>query len=110
MAKTFDQLLDVLVTGNGSEPDQKLQNKVHQFSWIMLEWKLNNLTNAQVIELLNLDGSDPELTTVKTHLNGLGVADTIALEAVIDLARNEVSATGVVYDKAKARERFGLTP
>jgi hypothetical protein len=77
---------------------------VHGAASVMCEWQAGNLSNQDVISLMNFDSGDSELTTVRTHLNGLNKADTLALQAAMDLAAKEITG----YDKALLRERFGL--
>ena len=106
---TFDQLLDCITRQREPEEEFDIQAQSHTVGAIFLEWKLNNLTNAQVIEILNLDASDPELATVKTTFNGFNKADTLAVEHIFILAEKGVSATGKAYDKAFIRSFFGLS-
>jgi hypothetical protein len=110
--KTFDQLLDVLITGTGGDNGFP-QNDTHGFVHLMYQWLFGGLTNAQIIEALNLDNTDPELATVKTHLDTLTKSDIIALESSLFLARlenhGELSITGISYDKARLRTLFGLS-
>lgn len=105
---TFDQWLDVI--GRVSEPEVgfNIQQDVHACAALMDEWQVGNLTNAQIIEALNFDGTDPELVTVKMHLNGLTKSQTLSLQSAMILAENQISLTGVAYDKALLRTRFGL--
>lgn len=105
---TFDQWLDIIARVTEPEPGFGIQQDVHAGAALMDEWQAGNLTNAQMIEALNFDGSDPELATVKTHLNGLTKSETLSLQSAMILAETQVSLTGVAYNKALLRARFGL--
>lgn len=109
MALTFDQWLDVICRDAEPETGFGIQQEVHTCAAALDEWEAGNLTSAQFIELINLDNTDPELTTVKTHLNGLTKADILALQSAMILAAEQVTLTGVTYSKALLRTRFGLT-
>jgi hypothetical protein len=105
---TFDQWIDVIVQTSEPEAGFDIQQDVHGAASLIFEWKAGNITNAQIIEAFNFDAADGELTTVKTHLNGLTNAETLALQAAMDLAAKGIAITGVTYDKALLRTRFGL--
>lgn len=105
---TFDQWLDIIARVSETEAAFGIQQDVHACAALMDEWQVGNLTNAQMIEALNFDGTDPELATVKTHLNGLTKSQTLSLQSAMILAENQISLTGVTYDKALLRTRFGL--
>lgn len=105
---TFDQLLDVMLGDLEYEDGFDLQEHAHTVGRLMFEWREDNLSNSQTAEILNLDTSDPELSTVKTYLNSLTKADVLALEGALILAKASISATGITYDKAYLRSRFGL--
>ncbi len=105
---TFDEWLDIIVRTSEPEAGFSIQQDVHASAALMDEWQVGNLTNAQMIEALNFDGTDTELTTVKTHLNGLTKSQTLSLQSAMILAENQVSLTGITYDKTLLRTRFGL--
>ena len=90
------------------EEDFGLQGSAHTVGRLLEQWKRNILTNSQIIEILNLDGSDPELVTVKTTFNGMSNAEALAVEGALILANNQIGATGISYDKAHLRTLFGL--
>ena len=102
---TFDQFIDTILDNREFEDGYKLQGDVHGASHVIFEWKVDNLSNSEVITLMNFDSADPELATVKTHLNGLSKADTLALEAVLGLGQRGTEG----YDKTEIRVRFGLS-
>jgi len=107
---TFDEFLET-ITGE-REPEfgfSRVQGSAHTFAALMWEWSQDNVTNAQAIEIANFDSSDTELVTVKIYLNGLSKADILSLEDAMILASEEISATGITYDKALLRARFGLS-
>ena len=116
MTITFDQLLETIVfdpvlPGRIRKPEagfENVQGNSHAIGSLIFEWKINNLTNAQIIEILNLNVADSELTTVKTSIDALNKADTLALEDAMILAENAISASGITYNKALLRARFGL--
>lgn len=105
---TFDQWLDVVSRVSEPEAGFSIQQDVHTCAALMDEWQVGVLTNAQMIEVLNFDGTDPELVTVKTHLNGLTKSQTLSLQSAMILAEHEISLSGISYDKALLRTRFGL--
>lgn len=105
---TFDEWLDIIARVSEPEAGFSIQQDTHASAALMDEWQVGNLTNAQMIEALNFDGTDTELVTVKTHLNGLTKSQTLSLQSAMILAENQVSLTGVTYDKALLRTRFGL--
>lgn len=105
---TFDQWLDIVARVAGPEAGFSIQQDVHACAALMDEWQVGTLTNAQMIEALNFDGTDPELVTVKTHLNGLTKSQTLSLQSAMILAENQISLTGISYNKALLRTRFGL--
>lgn len=105
---TFDQWLDIVTGTTDPEAGFDIQEDVHGSASLIFEWKAGNITNAQIIEVLNFDGSDAELTTVKTFLDGLTNAQTLALQAAMDIAAKNITMTGITYNKALLRTRFGL--
>ena len=108
MTITFDQLLETITRVREPEPGFSIQADVHKIASIIFEWKNDNLTNAQAASMLNLDLTDPELATVKVFLTTLSKADTLSLHHAMLLAEDVVTTTGVTYDKALLRLRFGL--
>jgi hypothetical protein len=108
MSVTFDQWLDIVCRTSEPETGFSIQADVHAAAALMDEWAASNLSNAQMIEALNFDGADSELTTVKTHLNGLTKAETLALQSAMILAADQVALTGITYNKSLLRTRFGL--
>ena len=109
MSVTFDQWLDIVLRVT-EEPEVgfNIQADVHACSALIQLWQLDDVSNAQMIEALNFDGADPELTTVKTHLNGLTKADTLALQSDLILGAINFSVTGLSWDKPRLRTQFGL--
>ena len=104
MTITFDQFLQCICHTREVEAGYEIQGDVHGSASIMYEWKAGNLGNNDVVTIMNFDNTDPELTTVKIHLNGLTNAETLALQSAMDLAQKEITG----YDKALLRMRFGL--
>lgn len=109
MTITFDQFLDVVTRISEPEPGFGIQADVHASAAIIEQWQNDDLSNSQVVEIMNLDNTDPELPDVKVHLDTLNRADTLALQSAMILAKDGVSATGITYDKAYLRPLFGLT-
>jgi hypothetical protein len=105
---TFDQWLDIIARTSEPEAGFSIQQDVHASAALMDEWQVGNLTNAQMVEALNFDGLDPELATVKIHLNGLTKSETLSLQSAMILTASQVSLTGITYDKTLLRTRFGL--
>ena len=105
---TFDQWVDIIARVSEPEAGFGIQQDVHTCAALMDEWQVGNLTNAQMIEALNFDGTDSELATVKIHLNGLTKSETLSLQSAMILAEHEISLTGISYNKALLRTRFGL--
>jgi hypothetical protein len=105
---TFDQWLDVIVRTSEPEVGFEIQSDVHASAALIYLWQQDEVTNARMIEALNFDGADPELTTVKTHLNGLSKEDTLALQSDMILSAINFSVTGLAWDKARLRTKFGL--
>lgn len=105
MTITFDQLLEVIVGALPPEAGFGMQVEAHTVGSIIFEWKMNNLSNAQMATILNLDNDDPELTTIKAHLNTLTPTDIQCLESIMILTQKGISG----YNKALLRTRFGLT-
>lgn len=108
MSVTFDQWIDIVINNAEPEPGFRIQGLVHEAISVFIEWKLDELTNSQAAEILNIDTGDAEVGTVKTYINGLSLAEMLEIERALLLARQGVSATGITYDKALIRTRFGL--
>ncbi len=108
MTITFDELLQCITREREPEVGFGIQGSAHKVGRLLEQWKLDILTNAIIIEILNLDGADPELTTVKTTFNGLNNAEALSVEGALILATDQISATGFSYDKAYLRTLFGL--
>ncbi len=107
MAITFDQLLQCITRER--KPEEGFpQGSAHTVGRLFEQWKRDILTNAQIIEILNLDSGDSELTTVKTTFNGMNNAEALAVEGALILATDQISAAGISYDKAHLRTLFGL--
>ncbi len=107
MTITFDQLLQCITRER--EPEEGFpQSSAHTVGSVLGEWKRDVLTNSHVIAILNLDGADPELATVKAAFNAMTHAEALAVEDALILAAEQISATGISYDKARLRTLFGL--